>query len=136
MSHNVDRKPVYPEKIKQSSPPQKRLKKFGKGILNWAPLWIPVALLLWILVPDMVKDSHMRHNKVQTTGRVLETYHKAGRGGPIYYVKYYFYVGDSLFEGTTSLRKSKWEQLKPHIPFEVVYEKNNPANSNWAGYYK
>ena len=31
---------------------------------------------------------------------------------------------------------SIWDNIQPGDPFEIVYEKGNPSNSNWVGYYK
>ena len=136
MPHNVNRKPVYPDRSKQSKrKPRVDFKKIGKGILRWAPIWIPMAIWLWFLIPDIIDDSHLKHNGIRTTARVEKTYLVGGRSVSRM-VKYYFYVGDSLYYGHTSLSKSEWEQLQPHVQFDIVYEKDNPNNSNWAGYYK
>ena len=136
MPHNVNRKPVYPDRSKQSKrKPRVNFKKIGKGILRWTPLWIPIAIVLWFLIPDIVDDNRLKHNGIRTTARVEKTYLVGGRSVSRM-VKYYFYVGDSLYYGHTSLSKSEWEQLQPHVQFDIVYEKGNPDNSNWVGYYK
>lgn len=136
MPHNVNRKPVYPDRSKQSKrKPRVDFKKIGKGILRWTPLWIPMAIWLWFLIPDIVDDYRLKHNYVETTARVERKY-KDGLRKNIKMVKYYFYVGDSLYYGHTSPPNSMWDQLQPHVQFDIVYEKGNPNNSNWAGYYK
>ena len=135
MPHNIDRKPVYPEQGKPRKRTVVSLKKTAKGILNWAPLWVPLALLLWLLIPRFAVDSRLNRNGIATTARVDKTYIATGRGKNKM-VKYYFYVGDSLYYGSTSPPDSVWECLLPHVPFEIVYEKGNPNNSNWAGYIK
>ncbi len=137
MPHNVNRKPVYPDRGKQSKrKPRVNFKKIGIGILKWTPLWIPMAFLLWLLIPDVVDDYRLKHNGIGTTAHVEKTYLVTGGRSVTRMVKYYFYVGDSLYYGHTSLSKSEWEQLQPHVQFDIVYEKGNPDNSNWAGYYK
>ena len=136
MPHNVNRKPVYPDRSKQSKrKPRVNFKKIGKGILRWSPLWIPMAIWLWFLIPDIVDDYRLKHNGIRTTARVEKTYLVGGRSVSRM-VKYYFYVGDSLYYGHTSPPDSVWNLLHPHVQFDIVYEKSNPNNSNWAGYYK
>ena len=136
MPHNVNRKPVYPDRSKQSKrKPRVNFKKIGKGILRWTPLWIPIAIVLWFLIPDIVYDNRLKHNGIRTTARVEKTYLVGGRSVSRM-VKYYFYVGDSLYYGHTSPPDSVWNLLHPHVKFDIVYEKGNPYNSNWAGYYK
>lgn len=136
MPHNVNRKPVYPDRSKRlKRKPRVDFKKIGKGVLKWTPLWIPMAIWLWLLIPDIVDDYRLKHNYVETTARVERKY-KGGLRKNLKMVKYYFNVGDSLYYGQTSLSKSEWEQLQPHVQFYIVYEKDNPNNSNWAGYYK
>ena len=137
MPHNINRKPVYPDLSKQSKrKPRVNFKKIGKGILKWTPLWIPMAIGLWLLIPDIVDDYRLKHNYVETTARVERKYKKDGLRKNIKMVKYYFYVGDSLYYGHTSPPNSMWDQLQPHVQFDIVYEKDNPNNSGWAGYYK
>ena len=136
MPHNVNRKPVYPNRSKHSKQKSKvDFKKIGKGILKWTPLWIPMVFLLWYLIPDIVDNYRLKHNYVEATARV-ESKYKGGLRHNLKMVKYHFYVGDSLYYGHTSPPKSVWEQLQPHEQFDIVYEKGNPNNSNWAGYYK
>ena len=137
MPHNVNRKPVYPDRSKQlKQKPRVDFKKIGKGILRWTPLWIPMAIGMWFLIPDIVDGYRLKHNGIRTTARIQKTYLVTGGRSVSRMVKYYFYVGDSLYYGNTSLSKSEWEQLQPHVQFDIVYEKSNPNNSNWAGYYK
>ena len=136
MPHNVNRKPAYPEQNKSNE--RKRqidFKRIGKGVMNWAPLWVFLVILLWLLIPNFVDDYRLNHNGVATTARVEKTY-RSGMRGNIKMVKYYFYVGDSLYYGLTSPTDSVWNHLMPHAPFEIVYEKGNPNNSNWARYVK
>ena len=59
-----------------------------------------------------------------------------GRSGSIKCVSYYFCVGNEWYDGSTSPPDSVWDKLQQHDPFEIVYEKGNPKNSNWAGYFK
>lgn len=137
MPHNVNRKPVYPDRSKQlKQKPRVDFKKIGKGILRWTPLWIPMAIGMWFLIPDIVDDYRLKHNYVETTARIQKTYLVTGGRSVTRMVKYYFYVGDSLHYGHTSPPDSVWDQLQPHVQFDIVYEKGNPNNSNWAGYYK
>lgn len=57
MPHNINRKPVYPDLSKQSNRKLRvNFKRIGKGILKWAPLWIGVAIGLWLLIPDIVDN--------------------------------------------------------------------------------
>lgn len=136
MPHNVNRKPVYPDQNRLSErKPRTDFRKIGKGVLRWAPLWIPLAILLWRLIPDIVDDYRLKHNNVATTARV-ESKYKGGKRYNIKMVKYYFNVGDTLYYGHTSPPDSLWKCLQPHDQFDIVYEKGNPDNSNWAGYYK
>lgn len=135
MSHNVDRQTVYPDKRERPKQPRMRWKKILRGTLNWAPLWIPIVFLLWVIWPHIKDDCRLKHNSVKTTARVARTYKHDGKNVQ-YMVAYYYYVNDTLYEGSTSVRKSYWQELKPHDQFEIVYEKGHPANSNWAGYYK
>lgn len=136
MPHNVNRKPVYPDRSKQSKrKPRVDFKKIGKGILQWSPLWIPITLFAWVVVDSFVDLHCLNHNGIRTTALVEKTYLSTGRG-PSKMVKYYFYVGDSLYYGHTSPPDSVWNLLHPHVKFDIVYEKGNPNNSNWAGYYK
>ncbi len=136
MPHNVNRKPVYPDRSKQlKRKPRVDFKKIGKGVLRWTPLWIPMAIWLWLLIPDFVDDYRLKHNYVETTARVERKY-KGGWRSNLKMVKYYFYVGDSLYYGYKSPSDSVWDQLQPHSPIDIVYEKGNPNNSGWAGYYK
>jgi hypothetical protein len=136
MPHNVNRKPVYLDRSKQSNRnPRVNFKKIGIGILKWTPLWIPMAFLMWHLIPDIVDHYRLKHNYVATTA-LVESKYKGGLRKNLKMVKYYFYVSDSLYYGHTSPPKSMWDQLQPHDQFDIVYEKDNPNNSNWAGYYK
>lgn len=94
-----------------------------------------MAFLLWHLIPDIADHYRLKHNYVATTARVENKY-TGGLRKNLKMVKYYFYVSDSLYYGHTSPPKSMWDQLQPHDQFDIVYEKDNPNNSNWAGYYK
>ena len=137
MPHNINRKPVYPEQGKPNERKAKsKIKKIGKGILNWSPLWIPIALFVWLVVANFVDRHCLNNNGIRTTAHVEKTYCITSRGGTHKMVRYYFYVGDSLYYGRTSPPDSVWNRLLPHVPFEIIYEKSNPNNSNWAGYYK
>ena len=137
MPHNVNRKPVYPDRNKPPKrKPQVNFKKIGIGILKWTPLWIPMAIGLWFLIPDIIDNNRLKHNGIKTAARVEKTYLVTGGRSVSRMVKYYFYVGDSLYYGHTSPPDSVWDQLQPHEQFDIVYEKDNPNNSNWAGYYK
>ena len=95
-----------------------------------------MAIGLWFLIPDIVDGYRLKHNGIRTAARIEKKYLVTGGRSVTRMVKYYFYVGDSLYYGNTSLSKSEWEQLQPHVQFDIVYEKSNPNNSNWAGYYK
>ncbi len=136
MPHNVKRNPVYQDRSKQSNRnPRVNFKKIGIGILKWTPLWIPMAFLMWHLIPGIVDGYRLKHNYVATTA-LVEGKYKGGLRKNLKMVKYYFYVSDSLYYGHTSPPKSMWDQLQSHDQFDIVYEKDNPNNSNWAGYYK
>ncbi len=75
MPHNVNRKPVYPDR---SKPPKRKprvnFKKIGIGILKWTPLWIPMVIWLWFLIPDIVDNNRLKHNGIRTAARVEKTY--------------------------------------------------------------
>lgn len=137
MSRNVNRKPSYPTKVRKDNPQARaKRKRVVRGILRWAPLWIPLLVVLWFLIPARVRFHRIEHNSIKTTAHVKETYTVSGVRKCDYYVSYYFYVDDSVYLGKASLKKSVWEQLAPHDPIEIAYEKGNPSNSNWAGYHK
>ena len=137
MSHNVNRKPNYPTKGKKDNLQAKaKRKKIGCGILRWSPVWIPLLFVLWFLIPARVRFHHIDHEPVKITAHVKEKYTASGYHKCDYLVSYYFYVGDSVYHGKASLKKSLWEQLAPHDPIEIAYEKGTPSNNGWAGYHK
>ena len=132
MGHNKDRRPVYPmesEKGKQ----QKQHRNWWKWVLFGVLLATP---LLCLLVPDIVNDCRLRHNNAETTTAYIKELYKSGKSYNIKCVSYTFCVDNEWYSGHTSPPDSIWDNIQPGDPFEIVYEKNNPANSNWVGYYK
>ena len=47
----------------------------------------------------------------------------------------YYCVDNEWYDGHTSPSDSIWDKLKHGDAFEIAYEKGNPSNSNWVGYY-
>lgn len=131
MAHNKDRRPTYPTEGKETKQQDKQDKRW-KLVLYLILMLIP---LLYILVPDIIDDCRMHHNYVETTAHV-KTLYKSGRSYNIKCVSYYYCIDNKWYDGHTSPPDSIWDNLQPGSPFEIVYEKRNPSNSNWAGYYK
>lgn len=102
--------------------------------------WVLIAVLLaapllCLLVPDIVNDCRLHRNHIETTAYVKELY-KSGKSHNIKCVSYTYCVDNEWYIGHTSPPDSIWDNIQPYDPFEIVYEKDNPSNSNWAGYYK
>lgn len=111
------------------------LKRIFRGILLWMPLWVPIVFMVCYITPHFMDDYRLSHNCTQTTAHVKRVYIGTGRNRAKM-VEYYFYVGNDWYDGHTSPPDSVWDNLKPHDPFEIVYETGHPDNNNWAGYYK
>ena len=136
MPHNLNRRPDYPletQRIKS----RKRIpfKCIFRGILRWMPLWVPIVFLIGLLTPQFMDDYRLGCSHTLTTAHVKRVYKGTGRNRAKM-VEYYFCVGNEWYQGRTSPPDSIWDNLQPHDPFEIVYETDNPSNSNWAGYYK
>lgn len=102
----------------------------------WILFWILISTpLLIMLVPKIIKDSRLHSNYVETTAHVKRLY-KSGKGHNIKCVSYSYCVNDQWYDGHTSPPDSIWDKLHTGSPFEIVYEMDDPSNSNWAGYYK
>ena len=131
MAHNRDRHPVYPTEkgiVKQP-------KKQGKW-WKWALFWVVLATpMLCLLVPDIVDDCRLHRSNIKTTAYIKELY-KSGKGHNIKCVSYTYCINGEWYNGHTSPPDSIWDNIQPGDPFEIVYEKGNPSNSNWVGYYK
>jgi len=123
---------AYPAEGKET----KRQDKQGK-LWKWVLFWILVLTpLLCIFVPKIIDDCRLHHNDyVETTARVKSLY-KKGKSYNIKCVSYRYCVDNEWYEGHTSPPDSIWDKLRQGSPIEIVYEKGNPSNSNWAGYYK
>ena len=131
MAHNKDRRHAYPMKDEDD-------KQQKKHSTSWQWVLIVVLLaapLLRLLIPDILNDYRLHRNNIETTAHVKELY-KSGRGHNIKCVSYTYCVDNEWFNGHTSPPDSIWDNLRPNDPFEIVYEKGNPSNSNWSGYYK
>ena len=72
---------------------------------------------------------------LKTTAYIKELY-KSGKDHNIKCVSYTYCIDGEWYNGHTSPPDSIWDNIQPGDPFEIVYEKGNPANSNWVGYYK
>lgn len=114
------------------------IKKIGHNVLLWMWkhlwLWILLALLLFTFAPTIISDWRLKRNHIETTAHVRYLY-KSGKSHNIKCVAYYYCVDNEWYDGHTSPPDSIWDNIQPYDLFEIVYEKGNPSNSNWAGYY-
>ena len=92
--------------------------------------------MLCILVPVIVDDCRLHHNNSETATAYIKELYKSGKSYNIKCVSYTFCVDNEWYNGHTSPPDSIWDKIQPGDPFEIVYEKGNPTNSNWVGYYK
>ena len=133
MSHNINRRPNYPKEGEKNKPQDKRNKR-----LLWRHVLYGIIVLtplLCIFTPKIIKDRRLNRNHVETSARITDLY-KSGRGQRIKCVSYSFCVDSVWYEGNTSPSDSIWDNTHIGAPFEIVYERGNPSNNNWAEYYK
>ena len=80
-------------------------------------------------------NRRLHRSNIETTAYIKELY-KSAKGHNIKCVSYTYCVDNVWYNGHTSPPDSIWDNIQPGDPFEIVYEKGNPSNSNWVGYYK
>ena len=80
----------------------------------------------------MISDCRLHRNNVETTAHVKELY-KSGKGHNIKCVSHAYCVNNEWYNGHTSPPDSIWDNIQIGDPFEIIYEKDNPANNNWGG---
>ena len=69
----------------------------------------------------------LHRSNIETTAYIKELY-KSGKGHNIKCVAYTYCVDNVWYIGHTSPPDSIWDNIQPGNPFEIVYEKGNPAN--------
>ena len=131
MGHNINRRPVYPKEDGKSKRLNKHQVRWKWGRILFCVLVF--AIPLSVIAHRLIKSWRLRHSHIETTAYVSKLYKSSNYG--IKCVSYYYCIENEWYEDHTSPPDSIWDNLQPGDPFEIVYEKGNPSNSNWAGYY-
>lgn len=129
MAHNVNRRPIYPEKDPRARSSWKKLWNGTKWGFYWFCFILVVASFIYICyaVPKNFYERH-RINKdpVYMDARITEI-GSIPRVGPIVY--YSYTVDDSVYHSHGGWNRKKRKELIVGDRIPIKYERGNPSNS-------